>query len=285
MNDSILAQLRDRASTNGFGLRPWRKVVQLLTPVLADSDRIINVFVAGGGGKPEYLVVTDSAVHQVRPGQVALGNVTSIRLDAITKVDGVRRTFDTAQIYELDVQSARASIRFKFAFEMPGPVAGMGYNDMALDIGRQNMMVAIDEIERARSTNAGEDPDLAHYHRTMAAHDAEPFAEGKFLPPTADEATALVTWMGKQYAAGEYLAVWHYRLSMGFGVDTSNFSDEQTYWFHAYSALSALRLGRNEHTGVPMSAGAAEQSLNKSDSAQVAAQQEIERRYFGEPKG
>ena len=282
----MVRQLRERASANGFALRPERKVIQLLDAAPMRSERIINVFRNAPGGKPEYLVVTNSAVHHVRPGQLSLGKVTSIGLDTITRVDPVRRTFQSAQIYALDIEGSGGSIDFQFAFEMPGPVAGMGYNEMALDIGRENMMTAATEIDRVRpSTTPIEDPDLARVYRGLAAHDAEPFAEGHFAPLTSTEATALVTWMGEQYATGEYLAVWHHRLSMGYGVDTSNFTGEQTFWFHAYSALSALRLGRNDHGGVPMSAGVAEQSMNRSDPAQVAAQQEIERRYFGEPKG
>jgi hypothetical protein len=151
MNSSMSDQLRERARINGFSLRPERKVMQLLQPVLQASDRVINVFAAPPGGKREYLVVTNSAVHQVRPGQISLGKVTSIALDAITRVEPRRRTFQSAQIYELGIEGTQASINFQFAFEMPGPVAGMGYNDMALDIGRENMMVAAEEIDRARS--------------------------------------------------------------------------------------------------------------------------------------
>ena len=279
MSSDIAGQVRKFASQNGIYLKNQQKVVDLLASVMRSDSRVINVF--GSPAEKSYLVVTNTAVHEVKAGLVGKGSIASIRLAEIDKLRGFRGTFNMAVYYRLEIEGSGVRIDYDFAFETPAP--GMvGLNDAGLEIAEQNLGVAVEEIQRAQSaiTAAKADPDLAAFNRGIAASEAEPFGERRSEPLTSAESEALVGWMRAEFEAEHYEEVWRRFLSLGFGVDGTNFSRSDYFWLNACAALSALRLGRRDHAGVPMSAGFADQFIDRGDPAQVAIEQEIRARFF-----
>ena len=125
------------------------------------------------------------------------------------------------------------------------------------------------------------DPALAATLRAMrlATEGPQPTGEGEAMTPGSVAATS--HWLQQEYRAGRYDAAFRRRVELGYGVRSENVPQADWFWFNAAPALSALKSGMREHPVTAMCCGVAEQSMDSSDPAQVAAVDEFNRLYHG----
>lgn len=98
--------------------------------------------------------------------------------------------------------------------------------------------------------------------------------------PPADPA-GLEQWMAREYAKGNYAAIWQHRLSLGLGYERADTPDRTWFWLNAYPALSALRTDGKGHPLVSTCAGYADQVHRQLGPDERAANDEIARMFFG----
>lgn len=127
-----------------------------------------------------------------------------------------------------------------------------------------------------------DDPDLAQFHRAIAAaQDGPPMDVDDPGRYTAADFAGIVMWMREAIERGDLEGVWERRLQFGYKVGESHMERSDFFWFNALPAIAALRSGRRDHPAVAMCAGSAESVLSRSDPAEAGAVREINERYFG----
>lgn len=124
------------------------------------------------------------------------------------------------------------------------------------------------------------DPDLAEFHRSVAAASAQPPGEiGKDLTPAqiVEESRR----MRQQADSGDLRGAWERRVQLGYGVPSDAVPQADRFWLNAAPAIAALRLGLKDHPMVAMCCGTALQDEDSSDPEQHAAVQEFRRLFSG----
>lgn len=126
---------------------------------------------------------------------------------------------------------------------------------------------------------ATNDPDLAAFHRGIAAAQAQPPGElGKTL--AAEQIVEESRRMREQTRNGDLQGAWGRRVELGYGVPSDNVPQADRFWLNASPALAALHLGFKDHPMVAMCCGVAEGDCDRSDPEQRQAVEEFNQLFF-----